>query len=657
MAAAKSFIEEYTELLMCPICLDTVKTPKSLKCLHSFCEGCLDEWIQAEKDSRKKTYPCPVCKCEAGIPNGGATSYRTNFTMKSMAEALERTKKQLGKSSINCDICAQGKQNTCAVARCIECAEYLCDACDKYHGRIKLLKSHKRVKLTGDPELDSKIAIDSLVQRNIDCPEHNDQPLKFYCKKDKTIVCRDCCITDHSGHSCVKIEDVAKEELRNVSALMGLAIQRKDILEKQLRNSDTLKDTQGKKLQKLLSSIKSDRRAMQSELDKYFNKLERDAKEVHNTTVKQTESQISDIELQKGVIESTLLHLNSLQKHGHPVEIVNSSADIKQTLQHWSSMASCVDIEPYDKSLDIGTYIPGHLDVSKLGQVLTSTDKTHVIVSATSLHSKESPKLCTPHLHRTEHLVDKKGESCAIQDICVNDNQNILVVELPEEQKRLVTYVNSPRTLNEKSTKEINSIGVCTAKDNCYAVCDYTNKCVAIYNENLVHQRNIGKFQSPRGLSMNSTGELLVIDKCVYIIDYNDGSILATIGAGILENPWCVTSNSRYSVIVSDKGEHCVKMYNRNGDLVKSYGTKGSANNQLYGPYGVCTDSLDNIIIADNGNNRIHLLDPTGKFIKYLLTPEDNAGLPVALAIDHNGDLLVGTDSGDLHFTKYMAYQ
>ncbi|CAH1780179.1 unnamed protein product, partial [Owenia fusiformis] len=236
--------------------------------------------------------------------------------MKSLAEALERIKEQLNESSINCDICAQGKQHTHAVSRCIECAEYLCDTCDKCHGRMRSTKSHKRVKLTGDTEKDSKIAIDSLVQRNIDCTEHNDQPLKFYCKTDKTIVCRDCCITDHSGHSCVKIEDVAKEELRNVSALVGLAIQRKDLLDKQLKNSDDLTGTTEQKLQTLLSSIKSDRRAMISELDRYFNKLERDAKEVHNNTLKQIKSQRSDLELQRGVTESTLLHLTSVQKHG-----------------------------------------------------------------------------------------------------------------------------------------------------------------------------------------------------------------------------------------------------------------------------------------------------------------------------------------------------
>ncbi|CAH1782590.1 unnamed protein product [Owenia fusiformis] len=660
MAAAKSFIEEYTELLMCPICLDTVKTPKSLKCLHSFCEGCLDEWIQTEKDSRKKNYPCPVCKCDTDIPNGGANSYRTNFTMKSMAEALERTKKQLNESSINCDICVQDDQHTHAVARCIECAEYLCNTCDKSHGRMRSSKSHKHVKLTGDTEKDSKIAIDCLVQRNIDCTEHSDQPLKFYCKTDKAIVCRDCCITDHSGHSCVKIEDVAKEEIRNVSALIGLAIQRKNLLEKQLKISDNLTETQGQKLQKLLSSIKSDRRAMQSELDKYFNKQERDAKEAHNNTLKQVESRRTDIELKKGITESTLLHLMSLQKHGHPVEIVNSSADIKQTLQDWSSMPLRVDSEHQDKSLDIGTYKPGHLDISQLGHIVTSTDKASVKASATSLQCKESPKLCMPNLHRTEHLVDKKSESCAIQDICVGENQNILVVEYPENKPKFVTYEINPRSLNKKSTKEINSVGVCTTKDNCYAICDLTNKCVAIYNQNLVHKRNIGTFKHPHRLCMNSKGELLVTDfavKCVYIVDCNNGSILGTIGDGVLEKPRFLTTNSKYAVIVSDEGGHSVKMFNRKGDLLNTYGTKGSGNNQLHQPFGVCTDSLDNIFIADNGNSRIHMLDPTGKFIKYLLTPEDNAGRPAAVAIDHNGDLLVGTGSGDLHFIKYMAYQ
>ncbi|CAH1795691.1 unnamed protein product [Owenia fusiformis] len=387
MAATKSFIEEYTGLLKCAICLEIVKTPKSLKCLHTFCEGCLGTWIKDEKDNRKKTYPCPVCMCENAVPAKGARSYMTNFTMKSMAEALEKAKQE-DEKDIECDTCMQGEDHSSAVTRCVECAEYMCEICEIYHGRMRSTKSHQCVKLTGDPERDAKIAIESLGQRNVDCSKHAEQPLEFYCKTHKIPVCRDCCITDHFGHPCVEIDDVAKAELRKVSALMGLATQRKNLLESQLGTSVDLTDAQGKKFTELLNSINFDRQAAQNELDKHFNKLERDVQDLQDKTIKQIESQRSHLEQQKGITETTLLYVTTLQKYGHPIEIMKSRADINQILQNWSPMTSTADFDTLAKSLEKIRYQPRRLDVSKLGHIISASDKGQTRVSVTTVKRK-----------------------------------------------------------------------------------------------------------------------------------------------------------------------------------------------------------------------------------------------------------------------------
>ncbi|XP_036956936.1 E3 ubiquitin-protein ligase DTX3L-like [Acanthopagrus latus] len=64
----------------CPICKDTFKNKKQLKCKHEFCEECLEE-------SKKHMGPvCPVCKDVFGViegtqPDGKMSSYKSTLSL------------------------------------------------------------------------------------------------------------------------------------------------------------------------------------------------------------------------------------------------------------------------------------------------------------------------------------------------------------------------------------------------------------------------------------------------------------------------------------------------------------------------------------------------------------------------------------------------
>ena len=64
------------------------------------------------------------------------------------------------------------------------------------------------------------------------------------------------------------------------------------------------------------------------------------------------------------------------------------------------------------------------------------------------------------------------------------------------------------------------------------------------------------------------------------------------------------TSTLTY-VVVSDTGNHCVKVCTLSGRLVKVYGTHGSGHAQLKEPEGVCVDPNGKIIVADKMNKRV----------------------------------------------------
>ena len=60
-----SFMSKLETWLKCQICEGTVKEPKTLRCFHSFCEGCVRNMIKATPRGEEGV-KCPACNAFTG---------------------------------------------------------------------------------------------------------------------------------------------------------------------------------------------------------------------------------------------------------------------------------------------------------------------------------------------------------------------------------------------------------------------------------------------------------------------------------------------------------------------------------------------------------------------------------------------------------------
>ena len=167
--------------LECSLCMDTYKKPKYLNCFHTFCEGCLTDYVKYKPGD----IACPTCRVVTEVlPNDGITRLKKNFLISSLIEESSLFKNIHGK----CENCSEDKM---AAMVCVACSAYLCDACYKAHQTMKTLRdTHNtfNVKTLGN--------FDKLqeFQRNRFkvCPLHN-EPKKLYCQTEKRQVSCDYC--------------------------------------------------------------------------------------------------------------------------------------------------------------------------------------------------------------------------------------------------------------------------------------------------------------------------------------------------------------------------------------------------------------------------------------------------------------------------------
>ena len=84
-----------------------------------------------------------------------------------------------------------------------------------------------------------------------------------------------------------------------------------------------------------------------------------------------------------------------------------------------------------------------------------------------------------------------------------------------------------------------------------------------------------------------------------------------------VKRPWGVAVNQRGEIVVAITGHsgHCVSIFSRSGEKLRSFGSLGSRYGQFNGIRGVAVDSDDNILVVDCDNHRIQKFTSGGKFI------------------------------------------
>ncbi|XP_076351919.1 protein meiotic P26-like [Tachypleus tridentatus] len=202
---------------ICNLCSQEYKQPRVLSCLHVFCETCLQKLLLDSTDKQFETdtpdqfnvLSCPECSQESKLYVKGVTGLPLDVVTCNQLEisAIENTQ----------IVCTSCKAKEKAVARCSDCATFLCANCVTAHQYMRCFENHKVVTFD-----EMKAAGDGLtLHKIINCPKHVGEAMKFYCHTCEVPICNDCIVTDHKqcDHHYERISDVElkqREEIENL---------------------------------------------------------------------------------------------------------------------------------------------------------------------------------------------------------------------------------------------------------------------------------------------------------------------------------------------------------------------------------------------------------------------------------------------------------
>ena len=172
-------------------------------------------------------------------------------------------------------------------------------------------------------------------------------------------------------------------------------------------------------------------------------------------------------------------------------------------------------------------------------------------------------------------------------------------------------------------------------------------------------QKTIDSLQlKPYDVSIGLDDQIVVLDYSrdshrVVILN-KEGELIKSFGSkasqdGQFDKPRGVDVDGEGRIIVSDTHNYRIQVFENDGSFIRSFGSKGSSENQFNLPYGVVVDGDGNIVVGDFGNHRIKVVDIEGNFIRCFGTKgSGDSQLCYPISVDVDGeDRIVVSEFGN----------
>jgi DNA-binding beta-propeller fold protein YncE len=126
------------------------------------------------------------------------------------------------------------------------------------------------------------------------------------------------------------------------------------------------------------------------------------------------------------------------------------------------------------------------------------------------------------------------------------------------------------------------------------------------------------------------------------------------IGRGQFDSPTGIAVDGTGNVLVADTGNGRIEKFSPTGTFLGMVGTKGTGHGQLGGPNGIAVDRAGNLYVAEASNHRVQKLAPDGTFIAEWKGPEPGFYGPRRIAIGPD-DSNYTVDQGHNRIVKFGA--
>ena len=519
---------------------------------------------------------------------------------------------------IRCDLC----EAPVPLKHCDMCHMNLCSACVVSH--LSDGKTHKVVpfKMRGSTPK---------------CLKHFPNLCELYCKQCSIPVCSSCISSgQHDHHKIVNILKILSERKNRMQKDLkelekSIYPQYQEIASKiSVQIADQQKHSEG-----LITAVRKQGEALHQEVDAAIQRMTSDIEVMGSRYMVAIQRQELEVNRTIDEIQQILLDLRKLM----------DSTDACLVAKYQSRNEEFRSL-PAQFQVTLPTFTPHVFNREQIDH--------HVgFLSELKITYPARPFITEPRIISNisiEFGTDKSKHNAFLSVSCLSDSKfwtcgyDDKIMRLYNLQGELVKSV---QTISGNMPYDIAVTG-----NNTLVYTDYTDKSKKIVGDTEIQPLIKLDGWIPLRVCSSSSGDLLVIimdsddDTQSRAVSYSGSTQKQTIQWDDQGYPFYTSGHNKYiseninwDICVVDCGVRAIVVVSAAGKLRFRYTGPTSTTEESFDPLDITTDSQGNILITDFYNQRIHILDQNGHFLRYI----DNCGLdcPWGLCVDSRDSLFV----------------
>ena len=664
----KTLLDNLHDEVSCSVCMCTFTDPKQLPCLHSFCLHCLNGIQRTSGVHGKIT--CPECRRQFQISGSGNPSeLPTNFRINSLLDVLAI--KECSTANVKCGNCNKRSAQT---LYCFQCCSFWCEECVLAHNIIRTNKEHRTLALKDFQDQD----IEAVLKRPAFCQEkrHENKELELFCKDCKVAICNTCAVTLHEGHGKMLLEEATDARKTQINSMTQSLIEKAQEKRKELEQLN--QKSTDIKLQ--VADFKSQ---VQTNVDQVIAIIEARKQDVFDAVDNQAKKSLEslsqkkdEVENQVKLIESAIEQTKALVKRSFSTEILGFSETFDAILQEQGTQENrdidCIPRFSFTKSEKLINVLNNEgignvkIDLSETKARQSGAkgkESSKVIAGIKGANVRDSPleTQVQNRCFRSVLSLGQKGKSVGMLScpwgVAVNDQDEIAVTEW--DNNRVSVFSSDGTHLRSFGRRGKNNgefqfpAGIAFDSHGNIVVADSNNHRVQVFDRNGNFLSKFGEQGSrdyqlkfPKGLSVNGNGDIIVADqgnKLIKIFSSSRIYLRKFGGARSLVLPYHCIQHGQY-FIVSDHGDHCIKMFDLEGKFISEFGKKGNEDGEFNQPVCLSVNKQGLLMVCDAGNHRVQVFELSGKFVTKFGSEGSGRGelnYPFSTAILSDGRIVV----------------